>query len=203
MTVVGNIATTPKGFKLKNGDIGLHFRVASNERRRNGPGGGWGPGSSLFLRVTCWRQLAENVLASFDLGDPVIVRGRLYTDEFEWDGKRQTEIRLEAVTVGADVGRCTAQITRNRRRPVAVAEGAVGTEEPTTPAPAGAPSSLPAVESTEAAGAPSGSAAETTDGDGPSDDELQRLVAETVGGDGPSDDELHRLVARAEAAVGA
>lgn len=191
VTVVGNIATTPKGMKLKSGDTVLNFRIASNERRRNGPGGEWGPGDSLFLGVTCWRQLAENVLASFTVGDPVIVRGRLYTDEYKWDGEVRVETRLDAITVGADLARCTAQITRNRRRTEVVAQGALETEESTSTAPVGERSWPSGDEAAEAAGAPNGFDVEPTDDDGPTD------------GDGPTDDELQRLVAGAEAAVGA
>jgi single-strand DNA-binding protein len=181
VTVVGNIATTPKGMKLENGDTVVDFRIASNERRRNGPGGDWGRGDSLFIRVTCWRRLAENVLASFDLGDPVIVRGRLYTDEYEWDGKSRAEMRLEAATVGPDLTRCTAQITRNRRKvAVAVGDGveeSIDADESTGPVPAGERSWPPDVAQVELDGAPNGSAAEHTDDDRPSDDQLDLLVA--------------------------
>src|SRR3954454_23615097 len=108
VTVVGNVATAVKGWALPNGDVVAKFRIASTARWRSQAGGEWVDGSSLFVQVTCWRQLAENVIASLGVGDPVVVRGRLYTDEFEWEGKRQTATRLEAHAVGPDLSRCKA-----------------------------------------------------------------------------------------------
>jgi single-strand DNA-binding protein len=188
MTVVGNIVTPLKAHKLENGDTVLNFRVAGNERRRNGPGGQWGPGDSLYLRVTCWRQLSENVLASLSVGDPVVVHGRLYTDEYKWEGETRTETRLEAIAVGPDLTRCTTEITRTRRKAAAVAEEGesaaetvsgetVERDESVTARPAGDQSWPLDLESAEPTGAASGPAAEHADDDRPSDDELDRLVA--------------------------
>jgi single-strand DNA-binding protein len=132
VTVVGNVATTVKVWPLAGGQIVAKFRIASNERRRPPSAGGeWVTGDSLFVQVTCWRQLATNVLSSLSVGDPIIVRGRLYTDEFEIEGKRHTEMRLEARSVGPDLSRCTAAVTRLRRAvPAAPAPDAGEPEEP-------------------------------------------------------------------------
>ena len=66
--------------------------------------------------MTCWRQLAENVYVTFNLGDPIIVRGRLHTRSYEdKDGRRQTVIEMEALAVGPDLTRATAKVTRLRR----------------------------------------------------------------------------------------
>jgi single-strand DNA-binding protein len=70
-------------------------------------------------------------VVSLNVGDPVVVRGRLYTDEFEWEGKRRTETRLEARAVGPDLSRCTAAVTRVRRAVPAVPEqGGEAADEP-------------------------------------------------------------------------
>jgi single-strand DNA-binding protein len=125
VTVVGNVATAVKGRKLPSGDAVAKFRVANTARRR-GPSGEWVDGDTLFVSVTCWRQLAENVIDSIGVGDPVMVRGRLYTDDYEWEGKRRTEIKMEAYAVAPDLNRCRVVLTRTRRSGAAPEAAGVG-----------------------------------------------------------------------------
>jgi single-strand DNA-binding protein len=182
VTVVGNVATAVKGWSLPNGDVVAKFRMASTARWRSQAGGEWVNGSSLFVQVTCWRQLAENVIASLGVGDPVVVRGRLYTDEFEWEGKRQTATRLEAHAVGPDLSRCKAVVTRVRR----------------AVAPTGPTAGEPGAGAATGASGPARDVWLTTDGG--------RTVPTTPGADpgatdGPSDDQRERLGAPVEAGV--
>jgi single-strand DNA-binding protein len=138
-------------------------------------------GSSLFVQVTCWRQLAENVIASLGVGDPVVVRGRLYTDEFESEGKRQTATRLEAHAVGPDLNRCKAVVTRVRRG-VAPAGPVAG--EPVGGTAATAPERGRDVWSATDDGraVPAAPGADSGGGGGPSDDQRERLGAPVEAG---------------------
>jgi single-strand DNA-binding protein len=185
VTVVGNVATAVKSWRLPSGDVVAKFRVASSERRRPPAGGGeWVQGDSLFVQVTCWRRLAENVLESLGVGDPVLVRGRLYTAEFEVDGRRRSETRLEAYAVGPDLTRCKAAVSRVRRADAAAGRAADGDR-------GGATSS----------GGGSGAEVRSTTGEG-------RAVPSVVGpapdgSGGPPDDRGDRLGAPVEAGVGA
>lgn len=181
VTVVGNVATPVKARRVPSGDAVATFRIASTSRRRRGSDAEWVDGDALFVSVTCWRQLAENVVDSIGVGDPVVVRGRLYTDEYEWDGRRRFEVKMEAQTVGPDLGRCRVVLTRTRRN---------GAE----------PAAVDIGERSEAAGE-----------DGPRTvgpvSEGGRAVAVDVGrasevGDQPSDDRPERLGAPVEAGVG-
>ncbi|MCO1654263.1 single-stranded DNA-binding protein [Pseudonocardia humida] len=182
VTVVGNVASPVKAWKLPNGDTVAKFRVASTPRRRRGPDAEWTDGDALFVSVTCWRQLAENVLASIGLGDPVVVRGRLYTDEYEWEGRRRFEIRMAGHVVGPDLGRCRAVLTRTRRGAAEPAVAGVG-ERSVGPGPCPA----------EAAGSPpEGGRAVAAD-----------AVREVAAREQPSDDRPERLGAPVEAGVGA
>lgn len=136
-TVVGNIVGAVGRRRAADGTPIANFRVASNERRWQAASGQWGDGDRLFVTVTCWRRLAENVLASFSAGDPVIVHGRLHTSEYEKDGARRSVIEMQGMAVGPDLTHCTSSITRTsgvaagRRVP----EGAAG-EVRSDPAPA-------------------------------------------------------------------
>jgi single-strand DNA-binding protein len=115
MTVTGNIVGAVGKRRLTDGTVIAAFRVASNERRYDRTSGTWGDGARLFVAVTCWRRLAENVLSSFVAGDPVIVHGRMYTRDFERDGARVWSTEMEAVAVGPDLARSVAVVTRTPR----------------------------------------------------------------------------------------
>lgn len=120
-TIVGRLASDPN-HKLTMNDVDVtHFRLASNERRYDRQANQWVNGDQLFIDVTCWRRLAFNVKACLAKGDPVVVHGRLYTSEYEVDGKRRSETRLEAQSVGPDLGRITTAL---RRRPKPDGDGA-------------------------------------------------------------------------------
>jgi single-strand DNA-binding protein len=123
-TVVGNVATRVDLRSLPDGTPLASFRVATNERRRDRATGSWRDGDSLFVNVTCWRALGENVHASLGVGDPVIVRGRLFTSSWEKDGRRQSAVEMEGYAVGPDLARSTAEVRRTHRpeRPEAGAE---------------------------------------------------------------------------------
>ena len=120
-TIVGRLASDPN-HKLTMNDVDVtHFRLASNERRYDRQANQWVNGDQLFIDVTCWRRLAFNVKACLAKGDPVVVHGRLYTSEYEVDGKRRSETRMEAQSVGPDLGRITTAL---RRRPKPDGDGA-------------------------------------------------------------------------------
>lgn len=114
-TIVGTLITAPNRRRLPDGTDVLSFRVASNERRYDRATDEWNDGDTLYVTVTCWRKLAANVHASFVTGDPVIVLGRLFTREYEKDGRRHSVTELEATAVGPDLARSTASVTRNKR----------------------------------------------------------------------------------------
>jgi single-strand DNA-binding protein len=114
-TVVGNLATRVDLRSVPDGTMVASFRVASNERRRDRATGSWRDGDTLYVNVTCWRALAENVHASFGVGDPVVVHGRLFTRSWEKDGRRQSDVEMEGYAAGPDLARSRALVTRTNR----------------------------------------------------------------------------------------
>ena len=46
--------------------------------------------------MVCWRSLADRVVATLRVGDPVIVRGKLRTREYEKDGQAHSVMEVEA-----------------------------------------------------------------------------------------------------------
>ncbi|HET8641021.1 MAG TPA: single-stranded DNA-binding protein [Pseudonocardiaceae bacterium] len=159
-TIVGRLASDPN-HKLTMNDVDVtHFRLASNERRYDRQANQWVNGDQLFIDVTCWRRLAFNVKACLAKGDPVVVHGRLYTSEYEVDGKRRSETRMEAQSVGPDLGRITTAL---RRRPKPDGDGAdaataVASNEASNEASDEASNEAPGEVSDEVTGEPIGEA---------------------------------------------
>jgi len=114
-TVTGNLIGTVNHRTLADGTSVASFRVASNQRRFDRVAGQWTNGDVLYVSVTCWRRLADNVSASFVANDPVVVHGRLYSREYEKDGVRRWVTEMEALAVGPDLTRCTAAVRRAPR----------------------------------------------------------------------------------------
>jgi single-strand DNA-binding protein len=115
VTVVGNAVDSPNARRLESGTTVCNFRVASTARRFDREAGKWADGDSLYLKVTCWRQLADNALQSIFKGDPVVVVGRLVTRAYEVEGQRRSSYEMEAVSVGHDLARGVAAFTRTAR----------------------------------------------------------------------------------------
>ncbi|WNG85928.1 single-stranded DNA-binding protein [Mycobacterium sp. ITM-2016-00317] len=146
ITVVGTIVTAPDRRWVGDQEL-FKFRVASNSRRRTADGS-WEPGNSLYATVNCWGRLVTGVGAGLGKGDPVIVVGYLYTNEYEdRDGNRRSSLEIRATSVGPDLARCIVRI-ESRRHP----EQAVPAVEPTAD---------------PAAGAGAGSREDVPGGDGP------------------------------------
>lgn len=116
ITMIGNVLTAPQWRRTtQTGTFMVTFRVAATSRRFVREQNAWVDGDSLRVRVTCWRRLAENVSVSVQLGDPVIVHGRLYTRDWTDDeGNKRTSFELEAVSVGHDLSRGVDKFARRR-----------------------------------------------------------------------------------------
>lgn len=116
ITVVGNLITPVNRRNIAEGRAVASFRVACTERRIDRVSGEWGDGDTFYVGVTCWRELAENVAASFGVGDPIIVRGRIYTSTYDdKEGRRTSVQEIEADAVGPDLARCRISGLHRRR----------------------------------------------------------------------------------------
>lgn len=113
LTVPGRIATKPERLTSGKG-TGAKFRVASTERWFDRSAEAWNEALPVYLTVTCWRQLAESVLTSLHIGDPVIVHGKLVNAGFERDGRIENKLEISASAVGPDLRWSTAVVTRTK-----------------------------------------------------------------------------------------
>ena len=114
-TVAGNVTADPELRVVGDGTAVTTLRMAHNHRVRDKDGSWVDAGEPLFLDVTCWRYLAQNVCQSLVKGDSVVVTGRL--KQRTWvdpEGNPRVKVEMEADTVAADLSRHAARLVRRR-----------------------------------------------------------------------------------------
>jgi single-strand DNA-binding protein len=126
ITIAGNLATDPELRYTPTGQPVASFSVASNPRFRNAAGE-WENGTTVFLRVTAWRDLAENICNSLKRGDPIIVVGRFRQRTWKADdGTDRRTDEIQADKVGVDLDRRIVRmtkVTRDKREPDSQPDG--------------------------------------------------------------------------------
>ena len=108
VTVQGYVGTRPQERTVLD-TVATSFRVGSTPRRFSKDQNAWVDGETSWFTVNAWRALARHCVASLRVGEAVIVHGRLRSSTYEdGDGKRQTTMVIEALSVGHDLNRGTA-----------------------------------------------------------------------------------------------
>ncbi|QOT19919.1 single-stranded DNA-binding protein (plasmid) [Paenarthrobacter sp. YJN-5] len=124
ITVIGNLTNDPelrftpvsRGFGKADGTPVVNFTIASTPRIFDPASNEWKDGETLFLRVSAWREMAENVAASLTKGSRVIVSGRLKSRSYETkEGEKRTVIELECDEVAPSLRYAVAKVSRSRR----------------------------------------------------------------------------------------
>ncbi|MER6626863.1 single-stranded DNA-binding protein [Streptomyces sp. NPDC000987] len=111
---VGNVATQPVYRELASG-ASARFRLAVTSRYWDRERNLWADGHTNFFTVWANRQLAVNVAASLNVGDPVVVQGRLKVRTDVHEGQNRTSADLDATAVGHDLARGTSAFRRATR----------------------------------------------------------------------------------------
>jgi single-strand DNA-binding protein len=116
LTIVGN-TTAPAELRFTpSGAAVVSFTVASTPRTFDRNSNEWKDGTTLFMRVSAWREMAENIAESLDQkGMRVIVTGRLTQREYEKDGQKRVAIELEADEVAPSLKYANAKVNRTQR----------------------------------------------------------------------------------------
>ncbi len=121
VTMVGNLASEPDIRTVGPGVQVANFRLAASDRKLDAETGEWVDTNSVFLKVSCWRTMAHNVIASLRKGDPVVVFGRLQSYTYVRDEQQRTSFELDAYAIGPNLARGFAVF--HRSRPQLVREG--------------------------------------------------------------------------------
>ncbi|MFF4151160.1 single-stranded DNA-binding protein [Streptomyces sp. NPDC001651] len=125
---VGNVATQPVYRELPTGPS-ARFRLAVTSRYLDRAKNEWTDGHTNFFTVWANRQLATNAAASLNVGDPVVVQGRLKVRSDVRDGQSWMSADLEATAIGHDLARGTSAF-RRASRPEPGAAAATAQPEP-------------------------------------------------------------------------
>jgi len=113
----GNLVNDPKQTHTASGAKVTRFRIAANGRRFDQTLREFVDTDTVFMSVTCWRTLGDNVMQSLRKGDTVIVYGRLRFSEYDdlKSGVRRQSYEIDAQSVGPDLSRYVTALTRPPR----------------------------------------------------------------------------------------
>jgi len=117
ITIIGN-TTAPAELRFTPaGAAVVNFTVASTPRTFDRNSNEWKDGTTLFMRCSAWREMAENIAESLDKpGTRVVVVGRLTQREYEKDGQKRTVVELEADEVAPSLKYATAKVAKTQRK---------------------------------------------------------------------------------------
>ncbi|MFY9586098.1 MAG: single-stranded DNA-binding protein [Actinomycetota bacterium] len=115
VVVVGNLTDDPELRFTPQGVAVANFRLAVSRRVKD-EGGQWKDGETSFFRISCWRQLAENVAESLTRGSRTMVAGRLRMRQWETqEGEKRSVVEIEADEVGPSLKWATAKVEKTSR----------------------------------------------------------------------------------------
>ncbi|GLZ37774.1 single-stranded DNA-binding protein [Actinokineospora sp. NBRC 105648] len=109
VTLIGTLIGEPTRRRYSTGSS-TRFRLRAVERRFQPDNQTWVDGESMFVSVTCWRDLGEHVAKTLKRGDRVIVVGRLYHREYESENQHRLSVELDARAVGPDLNFCAGEL---------------------------------------------------------------------------------------------
>lgn len=133
VTIMGNLVDDPELRFTPSGHAVAKFRIASTPRTFDKSTNEWRDGDALFLTVSAWRKLGENIAASIKRGDRAIVVGVLKQRSYEdRDGVKRTVYEIEAEDVAASLKNATAQLTKSsgRNGQQQAQQGGYGAQQP-------------------------------------------------------------------------
>ncbi|WP_418277422.1 single-stranded DNA-binding protein [Isoptericola jiangsuensis] len=130
VTVTGYVGTTPELHVSANKVPWTSFRVASTRRVKDTTSGEWRDGATTWFTVKAFRAAARSVCESLVQGQPVVLTGRLSTEEWtDREGRARYAFVVDADAVGPDATRGWTRFAKVR--------------DDAAPRPAGAPEPSP------------------------------------------------------------
>lgn len=129
LTIIGNLTADPELRFTASGAAVCNFTVASTPRTFDQTTKEWKDGDALFMRVSVWRDQAQNVAESLARGSRVSVTGVLKQRSFDdkETGAKRTVIELEADEVGASLKHAVVKLTKIGKRDTTAPAGEAAT----------------------------------------------------------------------------
>lgn len=112
VTVVGWVASNPREV-VGDGVPFTSFRLATTPRWYDNRAAMWTDGRTEWITVKAFRDVAFNVASSVRKGDPVLVLGRLRTEEWAGENGPRTTLVLDASALGHDLTRGRTSFARS------------------------------------------------------------------------------------------
>ncbi|WP_368496736.1 single-stranded DNA-binding protein [Herbiconiux sp. A18JL235] len=139
ITVTGVVATPPRHVTTNSGLEITSFRLASTQRRYDREQNKWVDGETNWYSVSGFRHLALNLVGSVQVGQPLVISGRLRVRTWDNGERTGTSVDIEAEAVGHDLARGTAVFTRVLANPgppasPVVTDAVAGSVETASPA---------------------------------------------------------------------
>lgn len=113
ITVTGLIATTPRHLVTSEGLPITSFRLASTQRRWDRGNQIWVDSDTNWYTITCFRELALNVVGSMIKGQRIVVIGTLRIRDWESGDRAGTTVEVDAETIGHDLRFGTSTFIRS------------------------------------------------------------------------------------------
>ena len=113
VTVVGWAATPPREVS-GDGVPFTNFRMGTTSRYYDQRQKEWVDRPTEWITVKAFRETARNVAASVRKGDPVVVHGRLSTEEWTGENGTRTTVVLDVTALGHDLTWGTSHFARRR-----------------------------------------------------------------------------------------
>ena len=129
-TGVGNLVRDPELRFTSAGAAVCTFDLACSERKKLDDGT-WEDVAVTFIKITTWRNLAENCAETLTKGSTVIVHGKLRSKNHEGpDGVKKTYFEVDATDIGLSLHRGPASLTRVSKPGIDVDPWAAPVAEP-------------------------------------------------------------------------
>ena len=130
ITIVGHLGKDPL-LETHGEYTTCRFSVAVSRKRKEQE-------LTTWWNVTAWRKDAEYAAKYLKKGDPVLVMGEPYLDEYEKDGQKHQMLKIEALRVSSLSGRSAPAAAAPAADPAtapapaapAAAGGGAGSDEP-------------------------------------------------------------------------
>jgi single-strand DNA-binding protein len=132
VTLAGVVATKPENVRTSTGLTVTNFRLASSQRRFDRATSTWVEGDTNWYTVNAYRWMANNVANSLEIGNHVVLTGRLRVRNWSSGDKRGTAIEVDVDSIGHDLAFGVSHFTRLK---AAVPAGQTGTPTDETPEP--------------------------------------------------------------------
>lgn len=104
--------------RFSNGGMPIaSFTAVADKKRKDEASGEWVDDKVIFVRITCFKQLAEHVADSVTKGTNVVVSGQVSASEWETDnGEKRTTIEVVANEIGVGLFWNTVTVHEGERK---------------------------------------------------------------------------------------